>query len=81
MNAKLKFVNDNKSGISQLGVSVNSVVDTEKILIGNTNTAVASRKARAQATAYQNTLTELHAKQPEAEQTQEAYEAQAKGCR
>lgn len=81
MNAKLKFVNDNKSGISQLGVSVNSVVDTEKILIGNTNTAVASRKARAQATAYQNTLTELHAKQPEAEQKQEAYEAQAKGCR
>lgn len=81
MNAKLKFVNDNKSGFSQLGVSVNSVADAEKVLIGNTDAVVASLKARAQATAYQNTLTELYAKQLEAEQRQEAYEAQAKGRR
>lgn len=81
MNAKLKFVNDNKSGFSQLGVSVNSVADAEKVLIRNTDAVVASLKARAQATAYQNTLTELYAKQLEAEQRQEAYEAQAKGRR
>lgn len=81
MNAKLKFVNDNKSGFSQLGVSVNSVADAEKVLIGNTDAVVASLKARAQATVYQNTLTELYAKQLEAEQRQEAYEAQAKGRR
>jgi hypothetical protein len=55
--------------------------DAEKVLIGNTDAVVASLKARAQATAYQNTLTELYAKQLEAEQRQEAYEAQAKGRR
>ena len=66
LNAKKRFIDENKTSFSNLGVSVTSVKDAENLFVGNTATFVEAMKIRAQAIASQSTLAELYAKQLQA---------------
>lgn len=66
LNAKKRFIDENKTSFSNLGVSVTSVKDAENLFVGNTATFVETMKIRAQAIASQSTLAELYAKQLQA---------------
>ena len=52
MEAKKRFINDNRDVFRELGVSVTSVRDAENLLINNTQLFVASEMAKAKASAY-----------------------------
>lgn len=66
LNAKKRFIDENKTSFSNLGVSVTSVKDAENLFVGNTATFVEAMKIRAQAIASQSTLAELYAKRLQA---------------
>nr|DAT17382.1 MAG TPA: hypothetical protein [Caudoviricetes sp.] len=51
MEAKKRFIDDNRDAFKELGVSVTSVRDAENLLINNTQAFVASEMAKARASA------------------------------
>ena len=51
MEAKKRFIDDNRDAFRELGVSVTSVRDAENLLINNTQAFVASEMAKARASA------------------------------
>ena len=56
MEAKKRFIEDNRDAFRELGVSVTSVRDAENLLINNTEAFVASEMAKARASAYRAKL-------------------------
>ena len=66
LNAKKRFIDENKTSFSNLGVSVTSVKDAENLFVNNTAAFVKAMQIRAQATASESTLAELYAKQLQA---------------
>ena len=56
MEAKKRFIEDNRDAFRELGVSVTSVRDAENLLINNTQAFVASEMAKARASAYRAKL-------------------------
>lgn len=59
LNAKKKFVIDNKEAFNNLGFAVNSVSDAESLLVTNTNSVVSAIMARAKAAAYAETMKKI----------------------
>lgn len=59
LNAKKKFIDDNKSAFNSLGWAVNSVSDAESLLVGNTDAVVNAIMARAKAAAYAETAKQI----------------------
>ena len=59
---KSKWIDENKSAFSQLGVAVNSVTDAEKVFVQNTAQMMDAFKKRAEAAAYQTKLTEAYSR-------------------
>ena len=57
LEAKKRFIDDNRDAFRDLGVSVTSVRDAENLLINNTQAFVASEMAKARATAARNQAT------------------------
>ena len=53
LNAKKKFVVDNKEEFKNLGYEVNTVSDAEDVLVNNSNLVIAGMRYRADATAAQ----------------------------
>ena len=66
LNAKKRFIDENKTSFSNLGVSVTSVKDAENLFVNNTAAFVKAMQIRAQATASESTLAELYAKRLQA---------------
>lgn len=58
IQAKEKFINDNRAAFEELGVAVNSVNDAEKLLVSRTNSFITSIMSRARAAAAQELLQE-----------------------
>ena len=56
MEAKKRFIEDNRDAFRELGVSVTSVRDAENLLIHNTQAFVASEMAKARASAHRAKL-------------------------
>ena len=56
MEAKKRFIDNNRDAFRELGVSVTSVRDAENLLINNTQAFVASEMAKARASAYRAKL-------------------------
>ena len=54
MEAKQRFVDDNREAFKALGVSVTSVRDAENLLVNNTQAFINSEMAKARASAYRN---------------------------
>lgn len=52
-----KFIKDNKTAFDELGVSISGVKDAENLLVNNTDTFIASIKAKAMALAYTDLAT------------------------
>lgn len=59
---KSKWIDENKSAFSQLGIAVNSVTDAEKVFVQNTAQMMDAFKKRAEAAAYQTKLTEAYSR-------------------
>lgn len=53
LDARKRFIKDNKSTFDELGVSIQNVADADRLFIGQTDAYIASLKARAQAAAAQ----------------------------
>lgn len=56
LNAKKKFVDDNKTAFKDLGLKVNDVTGAESVFGKNANAIIAAMKARARATAAYATM-------------------------
>ena len=54
MEAKQRFIDDNREAFKALGVSVTSVRDAENLLINNTQAFINSEMAKARASAYRS---------------------------
>jgi hypothetical protein len=63
MNAKQKFIAENRSEFSELGVVVSGVKDAENLLTENTGAFIESLKLRAQAAAATSLATEKYKEQ------------------
>lgn len=62
MNAKKKFIDDNKDAFHDLGWAVNGVADAESLFTKNTQAVVDAMIARAKAAAYQTAIADEYAK-------------------
>lgn len=59
---KKKWIDDNKSAFSKLGIAINGVTDAEKVFVQNTAKMMEAFKKRAEAAAYQTKLTEAYSR-------------------
>ena len=59
---KKKWIEENKTAFTKLGVAVKSVTDAEKVFIQNTAKMMDAFKKRAEAAAYQTKLTEAYSR-------------------
>lgn len=62
LDARKKFITDNKDAFDELGVKVTDVNDAENLLVRNTDAFIESMKARAIATAGQKLAAEAYEK-------------------
>lgn len=60
LNAKKRFVNENKDAFNELGYSVNGVSDAEKLFVQNTDAVVNAMMARAKASAIQSLISDKY---------------------
>lgn len=60
-----KWIREHQSEFNNLGISINSVTDAEKVFNGNTDAIVKAFKKRAEAAAYAAKLTSLYQRQIE----------------
>ena len=58
MDAKRKFITDNRDAFHDLGFSVNGVTDAENLFVKNTDSVVSALVARARAAAYEQEITD-----------------------
>lgn len=63
MTAKEQFIRENASAFEELGVSITTVNDAEKLLVKDTDKFLLAMQARAQATAAMNLATEAYERQ------------------
>lgn len=62
MQAKTKFVKENKTAFEQLGIEVKEVNDAENVLVKNTGSVLKALQLRAQASALQESATDSYKK-------------------
>jgi len=62
LNAKKKFIDDNKDAFHDLGWAVNNVADAENLFTKNTQAVINAMLARAKAAAYQTAIADEYAK-------------------
>lgn len=62
---KAKWIKENQGAFQELGLSINTVADAEKAMVGNTDAVVAGFKKRAEAAAYAAKLQALYSRQIE----------------
>ena len=67
LQAKERYIRDNKSAFEELGVAINSVVEAENLLVANKEKFIEAQQAKARAQLYQEKANELIAKQIENE--------------
>ena len=67
LQAKERYIRDNKSVFEELGVAINSVVEAENLLVANKEKFIEAQQAKARAQLYQEKANELIAKQIENE--------------
>ena len=60
INAKKRFINENKDAFNELGYSVNGVSDAEKLFVQNTDAVVNAMMARAKASAIQSLIADKY---------------------